>query len=98
MGVTLTTNSGRAMAKPQNGHKARAMKPDIEIDAVGLLCPLPVLRLRKRLQALVPGQVARLLASDPMALIDVPHFCAAEGHDLLEAVDATPISFLVRKG
>jgi TusA-related sulfurtransferase len=40
---------------------------DIEIDAIGLKCPLPVLRLQKRLAALAPGQVARLRASDPMA-------------------------------
>ncbi len=74
------------------------MEPDIEIDAIGLLCPLPVLRLRKRLQALQPGQTARLLASDRMALIDVPHFCAEEGHTLLASTDADRLSFLVQKG
>ena len=56
---------------------------DIEIDARGMLCPLPVLRLRKRLQSVLPGQVVRLLATDPAAVIDVPHFCAESGHELL---------------
>jgi len=58
---------------------------DIEIDARGMLCPLPVLRLRKRLQRVAAGQVVRLLATDPAAVIDVPHFCAGAGHSLLEA-------------
>ncbi|MFW5655285.1 MAG: sulfurtransferase TusA family protein [Roseicyclus sp.] len=72
---------------------------DIEIDAVGLKCPLPVLRLRKRLQDLGPGRVVRLLASDPMAEIDVPHFCAEAGHAFLgreEVPGAT--AYLLRKG
>ena len=54
------------------------------IDARGLLCPLPVLKLRKRLKSLAPGQCAILLADDPAAVIDVPHFCNESGHELLE--------------
>ncbi|SDX23989.1 sulfurtransferase TusA family protein [Roseicitreum antarcticum] len=52
----------------------------LEVDATGLLCPLPVLRARKALQAMAPGQVLRLLASDPVAVVDIPHFCAEAGH------------------
>lgn len=63
------------------------MTPDAEIDAAGLLCPLPVLRLRKRLLGMQPGQVARLLATDPAAVIDVPHFCAETGHELIAQAD-----------
>ena len=58
-----------------------------EIDARGLLCPLPVLRLRKRIAGLPAGAVVRLLADDPAAAIDVPHFCAEQGHALLSAED-----------
>ncbi len=47
-----------------------------EVDARGLLCPLPVLRLRKRLAALPAGTTLRLITTDPAAIIDVPHFCA----------------------
>ena len=60
------------------------------IDARGLLCPLPVLRLRKRLLALPPGARVTLLATDRAALIDVPHFCAQSGHRLLETVETAP--------
>ena len=71
------------------------MDIDLEVDARGLLCPLPVLRLRKRMQALAPGEVVRLLADDPAAHVDVPHFCAEAGHALLAVEDA---AFTLRKG
>lgn len=70
-----------------------------QIDARGLICPLPVLRLRKALLALAPEQEVRMVASDPMAMIDVPHFCAEAGHEL---ISATPTdggtAYLVRCG
>lgn len=71
----------------------------VEVDARGLLCPLPVLRLRKRLVVLSPGAVVRLLASDRMAEIDIPHFCAEAGHDLMgsEAIEGGR-AYLVRRG
>jgi tRNA 2-thiouridine synthesizing protein A len=53
------------------------------LDARGLLCPLPVLKMRKALGGLPSGSVLTLLASDPAAVIDVPHFCAEQGHELL---------------
>ncbi len=53
------------------------------VDALGLLCPLPVLRLRKRMRALASGDTITLVADDPAAVIDVPHFCAEAGHSLL---------------
>jgi tRNA 2-thiouridine synthesizing protein A len=58
------------------------MDADAELDARGLLCPLPVLKARKRLGALAPGQVLRVLADDPAALVDIPHFCAEQGHEV----------------
>ena len=60
---------------------------DAELDAIGLLCPLPVLKARKRLEPLASGQVLRVLADDPAALVDVPHFCSEAGHALLEQRD-----------
>ena len=71
----------------------------VEVDARGLLCPLPVLRLRKRLLPLPPGATVRLLATDPMAEIDIPHFCAEAGHDLLSS-EAAPEGrvYLIRRG
>lgn len=72
---------------------------DAECDAAGLKCPLPVLRARKALAALPPGAVLRLRATDPMAAIDLPHFCAEAGHTLLAAAEeGGALSFLIRRG
>jgi tRNA 2-thiouridine synthesizing protein A len=75
------------------------MDPIVEIDARGLICPLPVLRLRKALLGLSPGQVVRMVATDPVAVIDVPHFCAEAGHELISATPADcATAYLVRRG
>lgn len=72
--------------------------PDI-IDAIGLLCPLPVLKARKRLMSLAEGAVLELLADDPAAIVDVPHFCAEAGHALIEQREVNGHqSYLIRKG
>ncbi|MFT4012452.1 MAG: sulfurtransferase TusA family protein [Paracoccus sp. (in: a-proteobacteria)] len=60
------------------------------VDARGLLCPLPVLRLRKRLLALAPGARVTLVATDRAAAIDVPHFCAQSGHLLILTRETAP--------
>lgn len=52
------------------------------IDARGLNCPLPVLRLRKVLLLSPVGAAFELLATDRAALKDVPAFCAAQGHEV----------------
>lgn len=59
------------------------MTHDDEIDARGLLCPLPVLKAAKRMKSLAPGQVLRLAADDPAAVVDVPHYCAESGNAFL---------------
>lgn len=59
------------------------MEFDHDLDAIGLLCPLPVLKARKRLMALDNGQVLRLQTDDPAAVIDVPHYCTESGHKLI---------------
>lgn len=76
------------------------MTPDAEIDARHLLCPLPVLKLRRTLAPLPPGATVALVATDPAAVLDVPHFCAEGGHALL-ASDPLPDGarrYLVRRG
>ncbi len=73
---------------------------DAEVDARGLLCPLPVLRARKRLLAMAPGQVLRLLATDPAAAVDVPHFCAEAGHGFLgcDDLEGGEAAYLIWRG
>ncbi len=75
------------------------MNWDDDIDAVGLLCPLPVLKAQKRLAGMAVGAVLRLRSSDPASWVDVPHFCACGDHALLSAEDADGIkTYLIRRG
>jgi tRNA 2-thiouridine synthesizing protein A len=60
-------------------------KETTHLDARGLLCPLPVLKARKRLQAIVVGQTLTVVADDPAAIIDMPHFCVESGHELVSS-------------
>lgn len=57
----------------------------IVVDARGHRCPVPTLRLRRALERAARGQVVRLLADDPLARIDVPHFARTEGFQLISA-------------
>ena len=57
---------------------------EIALDLSGLLCPLPVLKARKRLLSMTSGEVLVVTATDPMAAIDIPHFCNEQGYELLE--------------
>lgn len=61
------------------------MIADIEIDAVGLICPLPVLKLRKKMASLDSGSIIKIIADDPAAILDIPHFCNENSHFLLES-------------
>ena len=72
--------------------------PESLIDARGHRCPVPTLKLRRALAAAPAGARLRLLADDPMARIDVPHFLAQAGGELAEILDLDgALSFLVIK-
>ena len=58
---------------------------EVLVDARGLYCPIPVLRLAKAFRGAPAGVVARLLATDPAAVEDVNVFCRDRGHRLIES-------------
>lgn len=65
------------------------------VDARGHRCPIPTLRLRKAMEAAPAGAVVRLLADDPMAKIDVPHFAREKGYLVNDAGEADGSLFFV---
>lgn len=67
-------------------------------DLRGLKCPLPVLKTRKRLSAMPVGASLWIETTDPLAVIDIPHFCREDGH-VLEASERLEAGhrFLIRK-
>ncbi|MFN9926789.1 MAG: sulfurtransferase TusA family protein [Phenylobacterium sp.] len=72
--------------------------PVIEVDARGHRCPVPTLRLRRAMEAAPAGATVRLLADDPLARIDVPHFAAQLGVELVSVTeDKNTLVFLIRR-
>jgi tRNA 2-thiouridine synthesizing protein A len=51
-----------------------------EIDAVGYRCPMPVIRMEAALRRAQEGDQFIIRADDPLAAIDIPHFCKESGH------------------
>ena len=71
---------------------------DIEtIDCRGLKCPLPVLKMEKRLSQLPAGASFVVLATDPMAKIDIPLFCRQNGHACDVSSEAEVMRFQIAK-
>ena len=54
----------------------------IMIDTTGLKCPLPVLKVRKDIKVLEKHDVALIIADDPLAEIDLRHFCTLKGYTI----------------
>ncbi len=69
------------------------------LDLRGLNCPLPVLKARKAMRSLAPGDVLVLECTDPVSAIDVPHFVAEDGHEMLGQKKAGSVwTFRIAKG
>ncbi len=68
------------------------------LDVKGLACPMPVLRAKKALKALGPGEELEVLATDPGSVEDFEAFCATTGHGLITADEADGVyRFVIRK-
>lgn len=53
------------------------------VEARGVLCPVPIIRLARAARSLPPGSILELLSDDPAAAHDVPAWCRLRGHTLL---------------
>lgn len=71
---------------------------DRELDARGLNCPLPILRCKKTLAEISPGQVLKVVATDPGSVKDFQAFCKQTGHELLSFSESGgEYTFFMRK-
>jgi len=61
------------------------MEFDVDLDARGVACPLPILRAKKSLSEMASGQVLRIVATDKGSMNDFPEFCRQTGNVLLSA-------------
>jgi len=67
------------------------------VDARGLKCPLPVLKMEKRLAQLPAGAQLMVLATDPIAKIDIPLFCTQHGHACSTSAEGDVLRFDITK-
>lgn len=72
------------------------------LDLRGLNCPLPVLKTAKAMKPLAPGSRIVIEVTDPMASIDIPHFCSEHGHTLVasdkaNSSDGDILRFTIKK-
>jgi tRNA 2-thiouridine synthesizing protein A len=74
------------------------MKFDKEFDASGLACPLPIVKTKKSLADMAPGQVLRVTATDPGSVSDMAAFAEQTGHALLHSgEEGGKFVFMLRK-
>lgn len=72
---------------------------DYELDLRGLSCPLPVMRMRKKLETMSSGQTLRVLSSEPDSILDFQSYVKSSGDTLLES-NKTPegdFEFLLKR-
>lgn len=63
-----------------NGQKVKIAS---SVDAMGLFCPLPVVKLKVEFKKISLNSVVELLADDPGVLEDLPAWCKETGNRLL---------------
>jgi tRNA 2-thiouridine synthesizing protein A len=109
-----TTIEAASSTTPEPGADAGtvtdgAVFPSARLDTTGLLCPLPVLKTRKALAKLAPGQCLEVIATDPQSHADMTVLCDTQGHRLIScetgkgeavgpAAGLTPFRFLIVRG
>ena len=75
------------------------MGDPVTIDVRGLKCPLPVLKTARRMAPHPAATRFLVLATDPLAAVDIPHFCSENGHALLSrSRDGDLLQFEIEKG
>ena len=72
---------------------------DYELDLRGLSCPLPVMRMRKKMDSISSGQTLRVLSSEPDSILDFQSYVKSSGDTLLKS-NKTPegdFEFLLKR-
>ncbi len=94
--MTYIESSGKEVAI--GGEK---VKVALSIDAVGLFCPMPVVKLRLGLEMVNMGEVVELLADDPGVKDDFPAWCKETGNTILSLeknAEGLFVAYVKKKG
>ncbi|MEF3310414.1 sulfurtransferase TusA family protein [Paenibacillus sp. GYB004] len=72
---------------------------DIVVDAKGLACPMPIVRAKKAMDSLQPGQLMQLETTDKGSMNDFQAWVGQTKNEMVEAKENNGVfTFLVRKG
>ncbi|KMT66251.1 sulfurtransferase TusA [Catenovulum maritimum] len=72
---------------------------DHKLNALGLLCPEPVMMVRQAVRKIDVGETLLVEADDPSTTRDIPSFCRFMDHQLLaQQVETRPFQYLIKKG
>ena len=75
------------------------VQADLTLDAKGLSCPMPLLKTKKFINKIKPGEVLEVLGTDPGSKNDMPGWCERAGHELLATEDeGSFFRFYIRRG
>ncbi len=77
--MNYRTNTNKYMKK-------KVKYNEIELDAIGLECPIPVLKARKLSQKLKDGDIVKVICTDPLAEMDFKHYCEQSGFGFINCV------------
>jgi tRNA 2-thiouridine synthesizing protein A len=75
-----------------------SITPDQVLDARGLACPMPIIKTKKLVEAMQPGQVMQLISTDPGSVSDVEAWTGKTGNELLEkSTEGDAFVFFIKK-
>lgn len=98
------TEPGVGRSGVKSGSGLSDIKADAELDARGLFCPMPAVKLKLRLEEMEIGQILEVLATDVGTKEDIPAWCDSTGNDFVgfseesESNGTAVIKLFVRKG
>ena len=70
----------------------------VRLDLRGLKCPYPVIKTENRIASVPAGALLEVETTDPLAGLDIPHFCKQHGHELVQQEKTgTGHRFVIRK-
>jgi NADPH-dependent 2,4-dienoyl-CoA reductase/sulfur reductase-like enzyme/peroxiredoxin family protein/rhodanese-related sulfurtransferase/TusA-related sulfurtransferase len=91
-------NTGAGKGSDMSGTKENLAKI-VEVNACGLQCPGPVMRLKKEMDELKPGEAVSITASDPGFLSDAPSWARATGNVVRDiSVEKGIVKAVIEKG
>jgi TusA-related sulfurtransferase len=75
------------------------MSADVELDAKGLRCPMPIMKATRAIKEMKPGQILKITATDPGSKRDFEGWAKNGGHTLLEVKEENDVyTYTIRKG